>query len=465
MNVLPYVALFGWIPLGLYFFRRYPARVAILLNFLGGWAILPSAHYQPASDPFPYWILSVSLETNYFITKATILGFTGLLGVYLFDRDAFQRFRLTFWDLAMVMWCIVPLLSAIANPGYFLEGIRGEIYQLLAWGSPYVLGRLYFTDTASLKLAAKAFVIAGLLYVPICLLEIYTGPQLYAHIYGYEPYRWIGAKRYIGYRPIGFLEGGNQLGIWMATSTLIAMWLWVRSSVSRILGLPIALVAIVLFIVTILCQSGGSIILLVCLMPFIFVSRRYYARALAVFLVLGILCFAGLRLANVVSIRAVVKRHATAQSVAGFLKKIGRGSFGWRLVQDERHVSIALDQPILGYGEWDWWRLGALRPWGLWLLAFGMYGMLGLLALEAMQLIPVVRVVWFPMARSDIESLNLRHALAAAILMSAVDNLLNSSMILPLVLIVGGMSTWESASAAMHVDVQTPQHARVKIGF
>jgi len=114
----------------------------------------------------------------------------------------------------------------------------------------------------------------------------------------------------------------------MATSALIAMWLWARHSIPRILGLPISVAAIILFIVTILCQSGGSILLLICLMPFIFVKRRYYVRTLAVFLVFGILCFAGLRLANVVSIRAVVKRHAAAQSVASFLKKIGRGSFG-----------------------------------------------------------------------------------------------------------------------------------------
>ena len=119
------------------------------------------------------------------------------------------------------------------------------------------------------------------------------------------------------------------------------------------------------------------------------------------------------------------------------------------------HVSIALARPILGYGEWDWWRRGTMRPWGLWLLGFGMYGILGLIALEALQLVPVIRAIWFPLARSDIEYLNLRHALAAAILITAVDNLINSSMILPLLLIMGGMSTWESAAAEVNVTVQS----------
>ena len=452
----PLLAFFVWIPISLLFFRRYPIRVAILLNFIGGWAVLPAAHYAFSSDLDPYWILGNSLPTDYFLTKATVTGLTGLLWVLLFDRQIFRSFRLTFWDLPMLMWCVVPLLSAIANPEFFGQGVVGLLYQLLAWGVPYVLGRLYFSDTASLRLAAKAFVIAGLLYVPICLIEIGAGPQFYAHLYGYQPHRWARAHRYFGFRPIGLLENGTQLGIWMATSALIAVWLWLRHTVDRILGLPTAWAAIILSVVTLLCQSGGSILLFVGLMPFVFVSRRYFPRVLAIFLALGILLFASLRLTNAVSVRALIKRNPAAHSAAVFLKDIGRGSLVLRLEQDERTVDLALEQPILGSNQWDWWRNSGLRPAGLWLLAFGMYGLFGLLALQAVQLIPVIRVVWFPLARSDIEDLNLRHAFVAVILMTAIDNLLNSAMILPLLLVIGGMSTWEAAASAVRVDIQSP---------
>ena len=162
----PLLAYLAWIPVSLIFFRRYPIRVAILLNFIGGWAVLPAARYVPSADFYPYWILGNSLPAQYFLTKATVTGFTGLLWVLAFDRQIFRSFRLTFWDLPMCMWCIVPFLSAIANPELFGEGMASEVYQLLAWGVPYVLGRLYFSDTRSIRLAAKAFVIAGLLYVP-----------------------------------------------------------------------------------------------------------------------------------------------------------------------------------------------------------------------------------------------------------------------------------------------------------
>jgi hypothetical protein len=452
----PLLAFFGWIPVSLFFFRRYPIRVAILLNFIGGWAVLPAANYWSSHDISSYWVLGNSLPTQYFLTKATVTGFTGLLWVIVFDRSRFRTFRLTFWDLPMLMWCIVPLLSAIANPEFFNQGMQGELYLLLAWGTPYVLGRLYFSDTPSIRLAAKAFVIAGLLYVPVCLIEIWTGPQFYAHLYGYQPYRWVRAHRYIGFRPIGLLENGTQLGIWMATSALIAVWLWLRHAVDRIFGFPTIWLAAILCTVTLMCQSGGSILLLVGLLPFVFVSRRYFPRVCAVLLVLGIVSFASLRLANVVSLRGLVQRHTAARSVSNFLKKIGRRSLAMRLERDEQTVNLALEQPILGSNQWDWWRNSGLRPSGLWLLAFGMYGIFGLLALEALQLIPVIRVIWFPLARSDIEDLNLRHAFVAVILMTAIDNLLNNAMILPLVLVMGGMSTWEAATRAVHIDVQSP---------
>ncbi len=451
MIVSPLVALVAWIPIALLVFRRFPIRIALLVNFVGGWAVLPAANYVSSGDAFPYWIIGTSLESDYFITKATILGFAGLLGVFFFDRDRFRHFRLTVWDLAMGMWLIAPLLSAIANPDNFAEGWYGEMYQLLAWGSPYLMGRLYFTDTQSLRLAAKAFVIGGLAYIPFCIAEMIHGPWIYALLYGYQPFRTNGAERFIGYRPIGLLENGNQLGIWMATATLIAMWLWRRKTAQSIVGIPIPVVAVGLLTITILCQSTGAIILLLGLTPFVFVDPRHLSRTVSFVLVLGILAFAAIRIARVISIHELLRTNPIAHVVDSYLRSIGKGSLGWRLKQDESHIGTALDEPILGYGQWNWWRWGFERPWSLWLLVFGMYGSVGLVSLEALLLIPALRVVWFPLARSDIGYTNMRHTLSAAVLISAIDSLLNSSMILPLLLVIGGMTIWSTTDAEVEL--------------
>jgi len=443
-----WIAFAAWVPISLIFFRRYPLRVAILANFLAGRGLLPSAAFVPTTAAFPYWILGTCLPSIHFFTKASVTSMTCVLGILLFDRKAFGRFQLSFWDLPMLTWCAVPLLSALANTQGLAATALGELYQILAWGVPYLMGRLYFNDIDSLKLAAKAFVIAGLAYVPICLIEFFTGPQFYAHLYGYQPYRWVGARRYIGFRPIGFLEDGNQLGIWMAASALIAICLWRWRLVDHILRFQIAWVSGVLFAVTLLCQSGGSIILLLCLLPYVLVSKSYLPRAFAVVLLLGIFAAMGLRLANVVSLQTLVKQNAVARSAAQFLRSVHRGSFGWRLSQDEKHVAKALETPLLGSGEWDWWKPSSSRPWGLWLLVFGMYGIVGLIALEGLQLLPVARALTSAAPDLDSAGSRLSRALAAALLMSSIDNLLNGSMILPLLLMIGGMSGPSFAFAA-----------------
>jgi len=460
-HVPPFAALIAWIPISLFFFFRCRPRLAVLITFVAGWAVLPTANFTPSDNPFPYWIMGVCLPAGYFVTKATITGLAGILGVLLFDSRSLRRFRPSAWDLPMVLWCIAPLLSGVANHASYQNalrsGLRGMAYAVVAWGVPYLLGRIYLNDNASLALAARAFAIAGLCYVPICLIELFTGPQFYAHVYGYQPYRWLGAERYVGFRPIGFLEDGNQLGIWMAIATLAAAGLWKAGRRSRILGLPAGWAMVLLFCATILCQSAGSIVFLLCLLPFVFISSLTFRRVLVGGFALIVLSFAGLRLANVISVRQLVDNGGPARAAASFLARIGRQSFGWRLAQDERHVRTALAKPFLGSGQWDWWKNGEGRPWGLWLLAYGMYGAVGLLALEAMQFLPIIGAAWLPTPRDDTpeeeglpdESVGsgddgLRLGLAAAILLAAIDNLLNCGMILPLVLVIGGMSVWKT---------------------
>ncbi len=116
-----------------------------------------------------------------------------------------------------------------------------------------------------------------------------------------------------GFRPIGLLEDGNQLGIWMATSALIAVYLWKRNLVKDIIGIPIAWISGILLAVTILCQSAGSIILLIGLLLFLFFSRRDLAGTLTAFVLLGVVTLMALRLSNVISLRAIVKQNTSGQ--------------------------------------------------------------------------------------------------------------------------------------------------------
>jgi len=440
MHISPLVILLAWIPAGAHLFRRYPVRIAILANFLGGWAILPGASYRATPDRFPYWILGVCLPTDYFLTKATATGLAALAGFLLLHSADLKRFRPGVCDLPMAVWCCVPLLSAAAHWNTLREGLLGAIYQTISWGMPWLLGRIYFSDDDSLLLAARACVMAGVCYVPICLLEICAGPQLYAFLYGYQPYRLVGAERYIGFRPIGLMEDGNQLGIWMAAATLLAVFLSLNRPADRVLGLPMGWAAAGLAGVTLLCQSVGSVLLLLFLLPLTLLKRLSILRAFVAALILGILAFALFRMTNLVSLRALAHQNGVVNSLSSALTSIGRHSLVWRFAREESHIRVALQKPLLGSGQWNWWQNGEFRPWSLWLLVFGMYGLVGLVAFGTILILPVVRAVWPPGEGDAPRQPNLRLAMAALILMVAIDNLLNGAMILPYLLIMGGLA-------------------------
>jgi hypothetical protein len=85
--ISPSIAFVAWIPISLFFFKRYSLRVALLVNFIAGWAVLPSAAFAPTNIVFPYWILGTCLPPIHFFTKASVTGITCLLGILLFDRS------------------------------------------------------------------------------------------------------------------------------------------------------------------------------------------------------------------------------------------------------------------------------------------------------------------------------------------------------------------------------------------
>src|SRR5471030_986044 len=74
--------------------------------------------------------------------------------------------------------------------------------------------------------AMGAIVVGLVMIAPIALLEGVMGPRVYGWIYELHPFRADGVARYVGFRPLGFFENGNQYGIWVAATALAAIWLW-----------------------------------------------------------------------------------------------------------------------------------------------------------------------------------------------------------------------------------------------
>src|SRR4051812_36931761 len=97
MPTLIPIVLFGWVPLVVLMFYILPGRRAAILSFVLAWMFLPMAGYKIPGLPV------------YDKMNATSLAV--LLATALFHPGRFLQFRLSLFDLPMLIYCLSPFLS------------------------------------------------------------------------------------------------------------------------------------------------------------------------------------------------------------------------------------------------------------------------------------------------------------------------------------------------------------------
>src|SRR5262249_17761958 len=145
---------------------------------------------------------------------------SALLGVAIFDTRRLISFRPGWADLPMGIWCVCPLFSSITNDLGAYDGFSSVYYQTVTWGVPYLLGRIYLTDLLGMFELAVAVFLGGLIYVPLCVIEIRFSPQLHTWVYGFHQHSFEQTLRFGGFRPVVFMEHGLMVGMWMSMATM-----------------------------------------------------------------------------------------------------------------------------------------------------------------------------------------------------------------------------------------------------
>lgn len=373
------IALFGWPLVVIVLFAMVRPRTAALTAFLGAWLFLPMAGYQFAGLP------------DYGKMEAASYG--ALLGVVLFDSARLGELRRTWLDMPIILWCLTPMASSLSNGLGAYNGASAVYGQAISWGVPYLIGRLYFSDREGLRALVKAIIIGGLLYVPLCLLEIRLSPRLHIWVYGFHQHSWRQTHAFGGWRPTVFMQHGLAVGLWMTTASLVALWLWWTRTIERIGSMRMGYVVAALIGTTILCKSVGAIALLVVASGAMAMIKKCHRKTLVWCLALVPLVYMGLRapglwdgshLLNLVD-RIVPEKE---------------GSLRYRMEAEDLLASHALRRPVFGWGGYSRNRpakmgedVKNLATDGLWIIALGARGVVGLAALTATILLPVLLVL------------------------------------------------------------------------
>jgi hypothetical protein len=427
MNVLVPLALFGWAPVVFFIFMALPPRRAVIISFLGAWLFLPIAKYKVPGLP------DIS---KMFVTSVSVLLCTTLL-----DLERFKNLRLSRVDLFMATWCLVPLASSLSNDLGVYDGLSGCLQQVITWGLPYLIGRIYFSDLESLHRLAIAIFIGGLIYVPLCLFEVRMSPQLHRIVYGYHQHMFSQTLRFGGYRPVVFMDHGLMVGLWMTSASLVGFRLWRSRALITLGGFPAGFLWIVLVATAILCKSLGALVLLV-LGLLALSTAGWYPRKLGVkVLFLFPLIYMGGR--------SIFDWQAEELRDAALLASEERaGSLLYRIHMEDLLIARAKERPLLGWGGWGRNRVfdkagkDITITDGLWIIALGVYGMVGLVAITGAVLYPAYRFFRLvPARRWNHPTYAGPVALAILLPLYGIDNLFNADVNPIYMLVAGGVAT------------------------
>jgi hypothetical protein len=510
VRIVPFL-MFAWFPVVLFLFARLPKHRAVLVAFIAGVLFLPGILDKKinadAPDPVPVPFFP--------LTKQNTVCLAILVATVAFDRRRLLAFRPGWVDVPMLVWCLCPFLSSLANaappdgtsPAY--DGFSQARAQTLTWGVPWFIGRLYFTDAARFRELLFAIVVGGLVYVPFCLIESRLSPQFHKWVYGYEQHDFIQAVRPDGYRPTVFMEHGLAVGMWLVAAALVAFWLWWGAGERQLrvgeMTLPLAVAAGVLLVTTVIIKSTGALALGI-LGVVVLVS----ARRLSVAVALGVLLLvppvyifgrtsAGRQTTGWLRMKfskwetedeaelESLERKAVKKPMVGWgwwtsedvIDRIAEStnsdrakSLEFRLINEDRLMERAAQQPWFGWGGWN--RAAILvtedpeekdkdlvTADGYWILTLANRGWFGLVALYSAMLLPVVRLMVMHPWRPGVHKA-CAPALVAAVFLTLymIDDLSNAMFNPVYVLLAGGLAGWTGAAMPVAIAVR-PQGALV----
>jgi hypothetical protein len=439
-------AAYGVVALLLFRFLA-PSRAVAATCFVG-WLILPVGNFPAGSTGtvFPYWIVGVAVPSDMLLTKMWWPPVVSLAGALWVDRQNLARWRPGWADVPIAMWCSWPILQwpLVENPEP--KPWIASLYLSAAWGVPWLLGRIYFCGKDGGR-QLIAWMVAGMtVIVPIALVEGAFGPKFYEWFYGLHPFRFDGVQRYVGFRPLGFFEDGNQYGIWVAATALAAVWFWKTSIDPRWRGRLLA-AAVLSLAIALLSQSLGAVLLLCAGLALSLTINRSLMRWVFSLFLLLIVSGGVVYLSGKVPLRALAEKTVVGRRMVETMRSSGRGSFIWRIARDQTALPLISAHPIVGTAQWDWWRKNNERPWGLAFLILGQFGLIGLVLAFGATLTPALRALATTRPAGEL-SMDPATPLAVIVLMASADALLNSFLFYPVILFAGALTPCNKSGAS-----------------
>lgn len=432
-NLFTYVAMYGFLVYAIYIFGKYPIRSAIVTVVVTGWIFLPQA--KLAIPHIPYH------------TRTNAISIAVLLGIILKDPEVFKKFRFSWVDIPMVFWCFAPLFSSVTNDLGVYDGLNGMEFQLVDYGLPYLIGRLYFGTLKALDELAIGMVVGAIVLLPLVLIELRISPQLHTKVYGWYPHDFIQSMRDGAFRPSVFMSHGLELAIWNAAAAFVGWQLLIRRAIPKrlpFLNIPTLPCLVVLTAALALSHSTGAFALFLIAM-FVFQIVAISKSKLPLIIVLLVPVFyMSLRGTGAWSGENLLK---ISIQLSGSEER-GR-SLRARLDNEKILVEKAMVQLPFGWGPYqrsfvsDSYGNLISVPDGMWVVVLGENGLFGLASFTAFMLLPAfLYFIKCPMEDFALTEFVSASAFALCLCMTMIDNMFNAMSNPVLIFAAGGLLTF-----------------------
>ncbi|WP_165073419.1 tetratricopeptide repeat protein [Paludisphaera rhizosphaerae] len=426
MQIFIPLALIGWIPACLVLFLLFPWRRALQIAIIVSWLFLPSAG------------LNISGLPDY--TKTSAFSYGIILSLMILVPDRFARLKPSWMDLPTSIFVLCPIVTSLANDLGLYDGVASANGNLTYIGLPYLIGRACFDSARDIRNLGVAIAVGGLIYVPLCLLEMAVGPFLSVKIYTIYAHTEV---RLGGFRPRVFLNTGLELGLWMAIACFISIWLWRVGVLKRVMGIPFGSILLpILIVTTLLCRSSGATFLLGFTLSILWLSARMNRRVLMVLWTLACFAYIGVRVGNYWDYNGLIT------FLAKNFSEDRAQSLEFRFQNEDILIAKAVQRPVFGWGGFgrsrvmDEYGRDISITDGLWIIMFGVFGTVGVLSFLMISVLPcLVFIRKFPARRwfePDVGSLA---ALVGSITLYLGDIMFNGFSIMPILVGAGALSS------------------------
>jgi hypothetical protein len=381
------LALLLVIPGAIIAFSRYRPTVAVLLVVFVSTLLLPEAvgFDAPLIPP---------------LDKESLPALCMLIGVILVAGQEVKRAKPgRALDLLLVGALFSVVATGLTNPdivtygkvvlpGYAPADIVSDlIREVLASCVPFFVARVLFRTADDARLLLRAMVVGGLVYLPLCLLELRLSPFLHLMLYGFIQQSFDQAVRSGGYRPVVFMAHGLSLALFVFAAS-VAGWVLYKARYRAVKSLPPLAPPLLLSGLLALLNSLGALIYGFIVTPVAMFLRPKaqlrFAAVLALFTALYPLLCATDNFPHdgVVDLAAKVSQERAE-------------SLDYRFTNEEVLLERALKRQWFGWGGfgrtfvWDDYGETTSVPDGEWIITLGVGGIVGFVFHFGTLLVPI----------------------------------------------------------------------------